>query len=215
MSLRLLLAKDLSREWQAKEGLQAGIVLVATFALLYLFVFPDLRTDVRAGAAVLWTPVLYGAAAIAGRGMATEHDRGTLELLRAAPVPRVLHGTSRTLVDGLLMLIVAAVTAGVARILFGVPMDPALLGIMALAVVGLAAVGSLTGALAAQTRASSILLPVLLVPVAAPLLIAGVDATLAALVGQSVRTPVLLMAGYDLLAIGITWLLWPVVLEGD
>jgi hypothetical protein len=47
---------------------------------------------------------------------------------------------------------------------------------------------------------------------------AGIDATSTALAGgtgSSLSTPLLLMAGYDLLAAGVAWFLWPVVLEAD
>jgi len=62
-----------------------------------------------------------------------------------------------------------------------------------------------------------LLLPVLAVPVLAPLLQAGVGATLelAAGPGGDVKVHLLVMGAYDAAALAVAWLLWPVVLEGD
>lgn len=215
MSLRWLLWKDARTELRGKEGLQAGLVLVALFALLFLFLFEDLAADARAGAAVLWAPLLFAAAAASGRGLAAEGDRGTLELLRGAPVALGLHGVSRTLVN----LVLAQAVAGAALLLgwglFLLPVSASLVLVLAASAAGLAVVGTVAGALAAPARAREALLPILLVPAAAPLVQAGVAATLAALAGESVRTPLLLVLGYDVAAAGVAWLLWPVLMEAE
>lgn len=218
MDFPTLLWKDLRREIRGKHALAAGLVLVLLFLVLDLFVFPDLRGQVRAATLVLWTPVLYGAVALAGRGLATETDRGTLEWLRSAPVPLLWHGLSRTLTDGLVALLLTGLTLGGAALLFAIPLSWGLALVFLLAVPGLAVVGTLTAGLAAQAQSRDLLLPILAVPVLAPLLLAGVGATLTLLSGGTLadaRAPLLLLAGYDLIALGAAWLLWPVVLEGD
>ena len=213
--LAALLGKDLRREGRSRQALQAGAVLVALFLVLDLFAFPTLAGQARAAAAALWAPSLYATAALCGRGLAAEADRGTLDLLRAAPVPLGLHGLSRTLVDGGIALLLALGTALVAGPLLAIPLTPALLGVLALGAAGLAVLGSLAAGIAAQARSRETLLPILLVPAAAPLLHAGIEATARILAGEAARVPVLLMSGYLLLAAGAAFLLWPIVLEGD
>lgn len=213
-----LLWKDARREWRGKEGLQAGLVLVALFFVLDIFAFPTLAGEMRAATAILWTPILYATAAVVGRGFAAEADRRTLDVLRTAPVPLAWHGWSRTLLHGLLVVLLAIATVLLAAALFAIPFSWTLLAPILLAAVGLAIVGTLASALAAQARSREALLPILLVPVAAPLLHAGVSATLAALAGATLAdlsTPLWLLVGYDLVAAGIAWLLWPFVLEAD
>ena len=218
MSLRALLWKDLRVEMRGKEGLQAGLVLVALFFLVDLFAFEGLAGEDRAAAVVLWTPLVFATVAALGRGLAAEADRGTLELLRTAPVEPGLHGVSRTLVNLLLAGLLLAAALGLAALVFDVPLGWPLVLLLAACAVGLAVTGTLAGAIAAQTRAREILLPILLVPVAAPLVQAGVRGTLDALAGATVpglRVPLLLVLGYDLLLAGAAWFLWPVVLEVD
>ncbi len=208
--------KDLLREARGKEALLAGLLLVALAFLAALFAHP--AADDGATAALLWTPLLFATVALLGRGFASEVDRGTIALLRAAPVPLAWHGWSRTLVHLLVAALVAAASLTVAGGLFAFQASPQLAATLALAVVGLAVVGTLASAISAQARTREVLLPVLLVPVAAPLLQAGVRATVDALAGGTwadLQAPLLLMAGYDIAAAGVAWLLWPIVLEGD
>jgi len=214
VSFRALLWKDVRREMRGRESLQAGLVLVGLLFVLYLFAVADLRDD-RLAVVALWTPILYGSAALAGRGTAGEVQRGTLALLQSAPVPVAWHGWSRTLVNLVLVAILAALALLLGAAGFLLPLSPALWLVAGLAVVGLGVAGSLAGALAAQARASEVLMPILLVPVAAPLVQAGVVATFAALDGALDRSALLLMLGYDLVLVGVAWMLWPFALETD
>ncbi len=216
MSLWALIAKDARRELRGKDAFQAGLVLVLMFLVLDLFVASDLSDQPALAALVLWTPVLYGAIVVTGRSLAAEADRGTLELLRVAPVPLLWHGLSRTLVNGILVCALVAVALAAAWAVFLIPISASLVAVLALSAVGLTVVGSLTGGLAAQARSRDVLLPVLAVPVLVPLLQAGAEGTLAALDGAALaglQTHLLLLASYDLLALGAAWFLWPAILE--
>jgi heme exporter protein B len=218
VSFAALLWKDVRREARGKEGLQAALVLAALFLLLDLFAFRSLDAEPRVAAAVVWTPLVFATAALVARGFAHEADRGTLVLLRSAPVPLAWHGWSRTLVHLALVAVLAAGTLALAVALFALPVGGALLAAVALAVPGLAIAGTLASALAAQARMRDALLPVLLVPVLAPLLQAGVEATRLALSGAGfaeARPALLLLLAYDLVAAGVAALLWPSLLEAE
>jgi heme exporter protein B len=218
VSLGALLWKDARREWRGREALQAGLVLVLLFAAVDLLSFRSLAGAHATAAALLWTPLVFGAGAVAGRGLAAEADQGTLDLLRSAPVSVGLHGWSRTLLHFVLLLLLGGAAWLVLGWLFALPAPLGLAVVLGLAAVGLAVLATLAAALAVQARARDAILPVLLVPAAFPLLQAGLAATTALLSGASVadaRAPLLAMAGYDLLAAGAAWLLWPIVLEGE
>jgi heme exporter protein B len=218
VSWTALLWKDVRREARGKEALQAGLVLLGLFLVLDLFAFPTLQGSPRAAAAALWTPLLYGGAALTGRGFAAEADRGTLDLLRSAPVPLLWHGLSRAAVHALLTAGLALLGLGGVWLLFGIAAPLSVIAVLLLASVGVAVAGTATSALAAQARGREVLLPILLVPVLAPLLQAGLRATIAALDGAALadlQVPLLLMAGYDLVAAGAAMVVLPFALEGD
>lgn len=213
MTFWLLVWKDMRREGRSKESLQAGLVLVGLFFVLHLF--GDSTLAGAAAALALWTPLTFATAALTGRGLATEADRGTLDWLRTAPVPAAWIGWSRTLVDGIMASLLGAVTLLLMALGFALPITGGLVLIVALGVIGLTVAGALVGGLAAQTRGRDILLPILLIPVAAPLLHAGMRATIAELAGRPDATATLLMLGYDLIIVGAAWLLWPHIMEAD
>ncbi|MHB8632620.1 MAG: heme exporter protein CcmB [Thermoplasmatota archaeon] len=218
MSLRHLLARDVAREAKGKEAFLAGGVLLALFLLLDLFSFGDLSQTPRAAAVVLWSPLLFGAAALCGASLASDHDRGTMDLLRSAPVALVWHGVSRTIVNAGLLALLAALSLGAGSFLFAIPLGLPICALLALAVAGISMVATLAGGLAAAASSRSILLPLLMAPALAPLLQAGVSGSLDALSGagwRSLQVPLLLMAAYDVAAAGVAWLLWPVVLEAN
>jgi heme exporter protein B len=218
VSFAALLWKDARREVRGKESVQAALVLVALFLLVDLFAFSSLAEEPRMAAAVLWIPLVFAAAALVSRGFAGEADRGTLVLLRSAPVPLAWHGWSRTVIHLALVGLIAIATLGLASALFAFPVSTVLATTVALAVPGIVVAGTLASALAAQARMRDALLPILLVPVLAPLLQAGIEATRLGLQGASfadARPALLLMLAYDLVAIGVAWLLWPVVLDGE
>jgi heme exporter protein B len=218
LSFAALLWKDVRREARGKESVQAALVLAALFLLVDLFAFSSLTDEPRMAAAVLWVPLVFAAAALVARGFAHEADKGTLALLRSAPVPVAWHGWSRTLVNVALVSLIALVTLALAAALFAFDVSAVLAAVVALAVLGIAIAGTLASALAAQARMRDALLPVLLVPVLAPLLHAGIEATRRALQDATfgeARPALLLMVAYDLVAAGVAWLLWPVILDGE
>jgi heme exporter protein B len=218
VSLAAILWKDARRELRQKEAIQAGLVLVGLFLLLGLFAYASLEAQPAAAATLLWTPILFGTAALAARGFASEADLGTLDLVRTLPVPASTHGWSRTLVNLALLTVLVAFTVVLLAATFAAPVNPLLVATAALAVPGLAVVGTLAAAIAGQARNREMLVPLLMVPALAPLLHAGVEASLAAFSGApwtEAKTPLLVLAGYDLLALGVASLLWPVLLEAE
>jgi heme exporter protein B len=78
----------------------------------------------------------------------------------------------------LFMLVVEALMLPVFTAFFGINLfDLRLVLVIVLGTVGFASVGTILSAMTAQTRAREVLLPILLLPVAAPVLIAAVKAT--------------------------------------
>ena len=103
--------------------------------------------------------------------------------------------------------------------LFGLQVDlPRLVLALALGTLGLAGVGTLFGALAAHTRARELLLPLLLLPVQVPVVLATVKSTAAAIrvepapIEDAANWLGLLLA-FDGLFLGLSLLLFDVVLD--
>jgi heme exporter protein B len=185
----LIAAKDLRTEWRSRELWPA----LAQFAILAILI-ANFAFDVdRAGAAqiapgVLWLALVFAAVTGLGRAFAAEKEQGTLEALLLTPAGPVNVFLGKALAGfGLLVACEAVLVPGLA-IFFGVPFNAYLVAAVLLATVGMAALGCLFAALAAQTRARELLLPVLALPLWVPLVIAGGRAVQVAMAGGSPGT---------------------------
>jgi heme exporter protein B len=196
----LIARKDLRLELRTRDivtsvGLFALLVVVAAS-----FAFPTWgrgREGVAAG--VLWIAFLFAGLLGIGRSFAIEKEESCIDGLLLSPAgPEAIATLVFTLGVELVTLPVFVVLlqlspgAGTAVLILA-----ALLGTL-----GLATVGTLFAAMAVNTKTREVILPLLVLPIAVPLLIASVEATAAALGGRSLASAqpwLLVMAAYDAL----------------
>ncbi len=199
-----LLWKDLLAELRTRELLGG----MAVFALLVLLIFNfafDLRIDNVGGVApgVLWVAFTFAGILGLGRSFVLEKDRGALDGLLVAPIDRGAIYLAKFLGNVLFMAVVEAITLPVfiAFFNFGIT-TPELALIIFLGSAGFAAVGTLFSAMAANTRAREVMLPILIFPISVPVVIASVEATALALGGGAFADHLQwlgLLAAFDLI----------------
>jgi heme exporter protein B len=126
----------------------------------------------------LWVAFTFAGVLGLNRAFILEKDRGCLEGLLLAPVDHSAIYFGKMISSVLFMLVVEALMLPVFTAFFGVNLfDLRLVLVIVMGTVGFASVGTILSAMTAQTRAREVLLPILLLPVAAPVLIAAVKAT--------------------------------------
>jgi heme exporter protein B len=178
---RAILAKDLRLELRAKESVPAMTLFSLTAYVLFHFGLDRDSLDGELASGVLWVTLLLASVIGVTRLFAAEREQGGIDALLLAPVDR----TSLFLAKGAALFLFLCLLELVAVPAFGllllgpdlVAALPELLAVLALANLGLAAVGALTAALAAETRARELIAPLLLLPLLVPLLIAAAQAT--------------------------------------
>lgn len=173
--------KDIVAELRTKEMFSAMFVFAILVIVVFNFGF-DLRVSgervrqVAPGA--LWVAFAFSGVLGLNRAFVMEKDRGCLDGLLLAPVDHSAIYFGKMVSTVLFMLVVEGFTLPVFTAFFGVNLfDPRLILVIVLGTVGFAGVGTILSAMTAQTRAREVLLPILLLPVAAPVLIAAVKAT--------------------------------------
>lgn len=157
-----------------------AVVIVVPFAI-----GPDLNLLRRIGPAILWIGVLLASLLALDRLFAADHEDGALDLMLMASAPLELtvavKGAAHWLTTGLPLVVVAP--------LMGLFLDLDLGTGLMVAVTMLAGTPALTflgligAALAVALRRGGLLLPVLILPLAIPVLVFGVAASQAAIVG--------------------------------
>ncbi len=180
--LRAILAvawKDLAAEWRSREVVSAMLV----FALLVIFIFNfalelDPKTRASLSSGILWATFTFAGTLGLNRSMAVEKDRGCLDGLLLAPVDRTAIYFGKLLSNLAFMLTVAAIVLPIYSILYNVNLfNPGLLLVILMGSWGYVAVGTLLATMAVQARTRDVLLPILLFPVAIPVLVAAVKAS--------------------------------------
>ena len=216
-TVNTLVWRDLLAEYRSREVLGGGIV----FALLTLVVFNfaiDLRLESAEEVApgILWLGFAFAGMLAFGRSFAVERERGTLDGLLLAPIDRGAIYLARAITNAVLMCIVELVSLPVFVALYNVRAAwGELLLTTALGTIGFTSAGTLVAAIAANTRAREIMLPVLLLPLTVPVLIASVKATAVALGAQPVEPlPWLqLLLGFDVIVVATSFLVFEYILD--
>ena len=176
-----ILRKDLAIELRTKESVPAMALFSVTVFVLFHFGLDRDTLDGELASGVLWVTLLLATVIAVSRLFAAEREQGGIEGLLLAPIDRtsLFLAKAAALFLYLLLLELVAVPA-FGLLLLGPGLGgalPELVLILLLADVGLAAVGALVAALAAETRARELVVPLLLLPLLVPLLIAGASAT--------------------------------------
>ena len=194
-----LTRKDLRVELRAQDTLPAMLLFVLSTLVVFHFALPEGTGD-DAAYGLLWVAIVFTALLGLARAWVPEHEHGVLDALVLAPCDRSAIWVGKTLAT-LAFLLAAQVVALPAFALFFAPLDAtALVGVL-LADIGICAVGSLLAAMAAAGRARELLLPLLLLPLAIPLIVGGVGAAISTEPGRYL----LLLALYDGIFAVLSW----------
>ncbi len=201
--------KDIRAELRTKDIFSSMFVFALLAVIVFNFAF-ELRVPSMKMVApgIVWVAVSFAGTLGLNRAFVIEQDKGSLAGLLLAPVDRAAIYFGKMLGNLLFIVAVEIVLLPLVMIFFNLSLLTweHLLAIF-LGTFGFAAVGTIFSAIAVNTRAREVMLPILLFPVLLPVLIAGVKLTgglldgeaLAAL-GNWLRLIVLYNIGFTVLA---------------
>ncbi len=210
--------KDLAAELRSRELLSAMLV----FALLVIIIFNfalelNVRERSTITSGVLWVTFTFAGTLGLTRSMAIEKDRGCLDGLLLAPVDRSAIYFGKALGNLFFMLVVEIIVLPVYSLLYNLNLfHPGLLLVILLGSIGYVAVGTLLASMAVQTRTRDVLLPILLFPVAIPVVIAAVKASggfLQAIPMDEILPWINLLIVYDVVFIAVAFMVFDYVVE--
>jgi len=210
--------KDLVTELRSRELLSGMLVFALSVILIFNFALElDLPTRRIVTSGVLWVTFAFAGTLGLNRSMAIEKDRGCLDGLLLAPVDRSAIYFGKAISNLAFMLIVEAIILPVYSLLYNTNLfSPGLLGVIILGSIGYVAVGTLLASMAVQARTRDILLPILLFPVAIPVLLASVKASeglLQGLASTEIMPWVNLLLVYDVIFIAVAFMTFDNVVE--
>ena len=186
----LVARKDLLVEWRSRVALNQVLPFAAIVMVMFAFALDRLPSDGEpllesVAPGLVWLAALFSLLLLVQRTFSVESEDGALDALRAAGVDPAGLFWGKTLALAAQLAVLEALLLGTAVLLYGTDVRPAGVGLLLVtwitATGGLAAVGTLYGGLAAGARGRETLLPLLLLPVVAPVLIGATRAVEAAL----------------------------------
>jgi heme exporter protein B len=189
LSVALTIArKDGLSELRGRQAAGSTLFFAALVLLLFGFALgPDSRRLAEAAPGLLWLAIVFGGLLTVARLHQLEADDGALEQLALYPIDRRAIYAGKALAAAAAMLVLGALLVPVVAILYSIPIGagwlPLLLAVL-LGGIGFAAVGTAYAGLTVRMRTREVMLPLLVLPIVAPLLLAAVKATAASLSGD-------------------------------
>jgi len=215
----ILLAKELRLEFRTRELLNATIVFALIVVVLFSFSFdPTAAESRRLGPGLLWIAFLFASSLMLHPSFGREQANQTLDALRMAPISPFALLLGKMLANFLFLAAAEIVLVPVFAVLYNVSLSGVvarLACVLALGTFGICVTGTVFSAIASHARMRELLLPLLLLPILAPLLIAAVEATASLLAARPAldRAWVLFLAGFDIVFLTASWLLSDFLLE--
>jgi len=173
----VLVRKDLRLEVRGRDTLPAMLLFVLSILVVFHFALPDGSSQL-AQLGLLWVAIVFTALLGLGRAFVAEREQGLLDGLVLAPVDRSAIWLAKS-IAAFAFLVAAEAVAVPAFALFFSPVSWSTIAGVLLADLGICAVGTLLAAMAAAGRARELLLPLLFLPLALPIVIGGVGASVA------------------------------------
>jgi heme exporter protein B len=215
----ILLGKELRLEFRSRELLSATIIFALVVVVLFSFAFdPTAAESRRYGPGLLWIAFLFAGSLMLNPSFSREQSNETLDALRLAPISPFAILLGKMLANFIFMSLAELVLVPVFAVLYNISLAGIvwrLVLVLLLGTVGLAVTGTVFSAVSAHARMRELLLPLLLLPILSPLLIASVESTASLFQEQPAidRTWVAFLAGFDIVFLTASWLLCDYLLE--
>lgn len=210
--------KDTISEMRTREIISSVLVFTLLVIVIFNFAFGTNQTTINLVApGILWVTFTFAGVLSLNRAFVPEKEQGCLEGLMACPVSREVIYVGKMLASLLFMLIIEAIALPIFAFLFNLPvLSLQIIVITVLTTIGFVTVGTLFSALAVNTRAREMVLPILFLPVVIPIIISAVMASGTALDGGSwseLASSLQIIAVFDVIFLVVSFLVFTYVIE--
>jgi heme exporter protein B len=216
-----LLAKDLRLELRTREAVPAMVLFSITTYVIFHFGLDRNSIEGDLASGVLWVTILFSAILGINRLFVAEHEQGGFDGFLLAPVDRTAMFVAKAIALFAFLCVVELIAVpAFAVLLLGPSLGqalPELLLVLLAANAGMAVVGTLVAALAIQTRARDLMVPLLVLPMLVPVILGASRASAPLLAqGGAGALPgdwLALLGLYDLLFALIAYAVFDFLLE--
>jgi heme exporter protein B len=193
-----ILAKDLRAELRTLQSLPAMALFAVSSFVIFRFGLNHSHLSGSLASGVLWATLLFAAVLGINRLFVAEREEGGFDAIRLAPIDRSVLFTAKATALVIYLALLELIAVPIFALFFlrsAAPLPPLII-VLVLADIGLASAGTLISSMAVNSRARDLLVPLVLLPLVIPLMIAATAAT----------EPLMLLAGVSYHRFG-TWLM--------
>jgi heme exporter protein B len=217
-TITTILWKDLRIELRTRDALSASFVFCVLVLVVFNFTLDlDSEEARRLGAGFLWVAFAFSGILSLNRTFSLEKADGCSKSLMLAPVDRGAIYLGKFLANLIFMFVTQLLILPLFAVFFNIdagPAIPMMILVFLLGSIGFASVGTLFSAMAANTRMRELMLPLLLLPVSIPALLASVELTQYALgVNESASDWFKLLIVYDVVFVIASYLIFEYAME--
>lgn len=220
-SALLIAKKDLYSELKTKQVLATMIIFAGLVILVFSFAFDPANNTTKAVIpGVIWVIIVFSGILGLNRSFISEQRNDTMQGLMIAPLDASSIFLGKLLANFSMILVVELVSLPFLFLLFDFKMYGGfgyLILVLVIGSFGFISIGTFLAALAANSKSSEMLLPLLLFPVTSPILIGAVQATKIILTNieklSSAMAWIQLISAYDVIFFVLCFILIDYVLE--
>ncbi|MFC2035232.1 heme exporter protein CcmB [Chloroflexota bacterium] len=210
--------KDTLSEMRTRETIVSVLVFTLLVIVIFNFAFNvGQETMVLVAPGILWVTFAFAGVLSLNRSFILEKEEGCLEGLMGCPISWEAIYVGKMLGNLFFLLIIEAAALPIFAFLFNLEvLTPQLVVITVLTTVGFVAVGTLFSALAVKTKARDMILPILFLPIVAPIIVSAVMASAAALSGESwssLSSWLQIIGAFDVIFLVVSFLIFNFVIE--
>jgi len=215
----VLLGKELRTEFRSRELLTTTVVFILIVIVLFSFTFdPTSDESRRFGSGLLWLAFLFAASLMLQPCFLREQTNDTLSALRLSVSDPFAVFLAKLAANTLFLLLTELFLLPLFAMMYNVPVVgvlPWLVLVFVLGSLGISIAGTALSAISAQARMREMLLPLLMLPLLTPILVASTETTK----GLLDRAPYVQWKGigflaiFDLVFLTVLWLFGEYLLE--
>ena len=172
--------KDISLELKTKEILSSMLVFSLLVVVVFSFIFePGTMEHSRVAGGIYWMALIFAGLLGLGKSMQSEISGGNLEALLLSPISRNAIFYGKVLSIFTFLLFMQLIMLPLFAVLYEVNLvsHPYMALVIAGTTYGFALLGTLFSLIAARSSTREILLPLLLLPVLIPVILAAIQST--------------------------------------
>ncbi len=216
--VRAIVWKDILSEIRTKESITSVLVFTLLVIVIFNFAFDSNSETMNLVApGILWVTFAFAGVISLNRGFLVEKEENCIEGLLACPVPREAVYLGKVFGSLVFMFVVEIIALPIFALLFNIPvLSLQIIVITIMTTIGFTCVGTLFSAMAVNTKAREMVLPILFLPLVSPIIISAVKASGLALSGEpwgEFSTWLGIIGAFDVIFLVASYLLFNFIVE--